>query len=298
LNDYAADDILKIVQQALSIKKDPAPLSHALQNKVLYMLFQKTSTRTSLSFSLAMQELGGHYIIQKWEDSNFTVGDVMDETRYVSDNVDMIMARLKHYQDLALMAQYSTVPIINGCCEKYHPCQAVADMTTILELFGSFNIKMLYIGVYNNVFNSLLQTLPRLGGVLYGMTPIINQASLDQATLSAAKSTGRFFELSKDDDIHAIVHEMDALYVDTWIDMEFFNDPAYQAEKQRRLDVMLPYQINEALLKDSRAVVLHDMPIHAGFEITRPIIEANIQAILKQSQNRKHAQKAIMLSLL
>jgi ornithine carbamoyltransferase len=262
------------------------------------MLFQKTSTRTSLSFAMAMTELGGDHFIQKWEDSNFTVGEVVDEVRYVSSNVDIIMARLKHNKDIVVMGEHSTVPVINGCCDKYHPCQAMADMLTIVELFDTFDIKMLYIGVRNNIFNSLILSLPRLNGTLYCLTPFTNGASIDNDALSLAKSTGRFIEIESGSSLKDIIKEIDVVYVDTWVDMEFFNDPHFQQEKQKRLDIMMPYQVNEELLKGSKARVMHDMPMHPGYEITRPVIEAHLDTILRQSKNRMHIQKAIILTLL
>jgi ornithine carbamoyltransferase len=297
LSEYSEEDIIKIVKRAQFIKGNDF-FSEVLKNKTMYMLFQKTSTRTSLSFSMAMTELGGNYFIQKWEDSNFIVGEIKDEIRYVSSNVDIIMARLKHNKDIVHMSEYSTVPVINGCCDTYHPCQALADMLTIVELFGSFNIKMLYIGVRNNVFNSLLLAFPRLGGTFYSLTPLTNKASIDTNALVLAKETGRFIDIEPGTDIKDLIKEIDVLYIDTWVDMEFFNDPQFQHEKQKRLDIMLPYQVNEELLKGSHAHVMHDMPMHPGYEITRPVIEAHMGTILRQSNNRKHAQKAVIVTLL
>ena len=124
------------------------------------MLFQKTSTRTALSFAFGMTALGGNYLIQNWQDSNFSIAEIRDEVRYVSRQADIIMARLKTNGDINLMAQYSYVPVINGCCNMYHPSQAIADLVTIKEIFGTLKIKLLYIGVKNNVLNSLADSLP------------------------------------------------------------------------------------------------------------------------------------------
>lgn len=297
LSEFSEEDLKKIIKRAQFMKENES-FSNILKDKTIYMLFQKTSTRTSLSFSMAMAELGGKFFIQKWEDSNFVVGEIMDETRYVSSNVDIIMARLKHYKDIALMGKYSTVPVINGCCDTYHPCQALADMLTIVELFGSFNIQMLYIGVRNNVFNSLILALPRLGGTFYSLTPLANEVSMDADALALAKETGRFIEIEPGSDIKNLMKKIDVVYLDTWVDMEFFNDPQFQDEKQKRLSIMLPYQVNEEFLKGSYAHVMHDMPMHPGYEITRPVIEAHMDTILRQSNNRKHVQKAVIATLL
>lgn len=297
LSEYDEDELMKIIRRAQFVKENDL-FSKVLNGKTMYMLFQKTSTRTSLSFSMAMTELGGDVFIQKWEDSNFTVGEIVDEVRYVSSNVDIIMARLKDNKDIAAMGEYSTVPVINGCCDKYHPCQAMADILTIVELFGSCEVKMLYIGVRNNVFNSLILSLPRIGGTLYSLTPFANDASIDLEALDIAERTGRFIEIESGSNIKSLMKEIDVVYVDTWLDMEFFNDPRFEEEKQKRLDIMLPYQINEELLNGNSTRVMHDMPMHPGYEITRPVIEAHMDTILRQSNNRKHVQKAIILTLL
>jgi ornithine carbamoyltransferase len=136
--DLGPDGLEVIIDRALEIKLNPAKYTKALAGKNMYMLFQKTSTRTALSFALGIKALGGGYLIQNWADSNFAVGEIQDEARYVSSQVDIIIARLKINQDLILMAKYSTVPVINGCCNMFHPSQAIADLATIKELFGSF----------------------------------------------------------------------------------------------------------------------------------------------------------------
>lgn len=291
-----------IIEKALEIKKDPSAYSGALSGKKLYMLFQKTSTRTSLSFAFGVTGLGGDYFLQKWEDSNFAVGEIRDEVRYVARHADVIMARLKNNRDINLMAEYSPVPVINGCCDKFHPCQAMADLLTIRELYGGFNIKLLYTGVRNNVLNSLMGSLPMLGGELFAATPVANVPSIDEDLYNSAVNTGRFHDIGSGSpvlhDVKDIIKEMDIIYTDTWIDMEFINDPAYEKEKTYRMDKMLPFQVNDELLKGSRAVVMHDMPMHAGYEITRDVVEKHIDTILRQAENRLYAEQSILLSLL
>jgi ornithine carbamoyltransferase len=267
----------------------------------MYMLFEKTSTRTALSFALGMQELGGRYFLQNWEDSNFTLGAIEDEVRYVARNVDVIMVRLKHHADIARMAEWSPVPVINGCCDRYHPCQGLADLLTLRELFGTLQVRVLYIGVLNNVFNALAGSLPRLGGELLALTPIVNEASLDEELLAAAKTTGRLRQLEVSEmnpaAFRALVRQVDVVYTDTWVDMEFFHNPAYAAEKERRLGLMMPFQLNEALLDGCSCRVMHDMPMHPGVEITRGVIEAHMGTILQQAENRRHAQKGVLVAM-
>lgn len=302
LSDVDTETLASLIDRALEIKTNPGQYANALEGRNMYMLFEKTSTRTFLSFSLGMTEMGGQCITQKWVDSNFSVGSIEDETRYVSRNVDVIMARLLSNDSLNLMAQYSAVPVINGCCNKYHPCQATADLMTIKELFGTFGITLLYIGIHNNVFNSLLSSLPRLGGELLSILPVINNDSFDAQLLSDAAATGKYrnidcSSLSKEN-LRSLVQQVDIVYTDTWVDMESFSDPRYQEQKADRIARMLPYQLNSDLVGNGKGIVMHDMPMHSGYEITRDVIETHIDTILLQAENRKHAQKAILLSLL
>jgi ornithine carbamoyltransferase len=299
----AVPDYLEgIINQALEIKHNPAKYSCALKGRKLYLLFQKTSTRTALSFALGMTASGGEYFMQNWQDSNFAVGEIQDEARYVACCVDIILARLKTHAAINLMAQYSSVPVINGCCDMYHPCQAIADLLTLKELFGTLKIKLLYVGVRNNVLNSLMESLPLLGGELYAAIPVVNSPSRDDELYKKALKTGRFFDLGGGNpsllETKKIAKEVDVIYTDTWVDMEFINDPQYADLKKERMEKLLPFQINAGLLQNSRALVMHDMPMHAGYEIDRQTIEAHIQTILRQAANKKYAAQSILLTLL
>jgi ornithine carbamoyltransferase len=300
--DMSPDFLEKIVDQAITLKHQPEKFGGALAGKKMYMLFQKTSTRTALSFAQGMAGLGGEYFLQNWEDSNFAVGEICDEVRYVASNVDIILARLKTSEDINLMGSYSTVPVINACCNKYHPCQAIADLITIKEKFGDFNIKLVYIGVRNNVLNSLMDSLPRLGGELIAITPLLNGPSSDDELYKTALKTGRFHDIGSGNptpgDLTKWAKEADILYTDTWIDMEFMQDPQYDQVKKERIAKMLPFQINGDILKGSKAVVMHDMPIHAGYEISRDVVENNMETILEQAGNKKYAAQSILLTLL
>jgi ornithine carbamoyltransferase len=297
-----AQYLKNILDVAQDIKKNPVEYSKSLAGKKMYMLFQKTSTRTALSFAFAMTGLGGEYFMQNWQDSNFGVGEMQDEIRYVSHNVDVIMARMKEISDIYLMAQYSTVPVIDGCSNMYHPCQAMADLLTVIEKCGTLKVNLMYIGVRNNVLNSLMDSLPKLGGKLFAVTPIVNGPSKDEAIYQSAMSTGNFFDIGngapEPGELKKLAKEMDVIYTDTWIDMEFINDKKFEGLKNERVAKMLPFQINQDLLKSTRAIVLHDMPIHAGYEISREAVEQHMPTILQQAENRKWAQMAVLLTLL
>ncbi len=296
LKDWSSGQIEELIEQSMEIKRNPERFRTALNDKSLAMIFQKTSTRTRVSFEVAMTQLGGHALYLDWRTTNFTVADVKDETRYLSRNVDCIMARLLRNSDLKAMAEASLVPVINGCDEKYHPCQAIADLMTIREKIGRLKgVKLVYIGVQNNVCNSLIVGCTKTGVEITAVTPIRNEPSLDKELIEAAEKTGLY---RKTLDVENAVKDADVVYTDTWVDMEFFLDPKFKEEKEKRIKLMMPYQINKKLLKDSKALVMHDMPIHRGYEISGEIIESERSIIYEQSENRLYTAKGILLKLL
>lgn len=300
--NFTAEELQAILDLALDMKKDPEKYSEALKGKKLYTLFEKTSTRTYLSFTTGITELGGTYYNQLWKDSNFPLGELVSEIKYVCRNVDIIMARLIKNETVEMFGKHATVPFINGCDNSYHPCQTMADALTIMEHFGDLNVKLLYIGAKNNVFNSLVEFFAKMKkGTIYGLTPLVNNTVCDEAFYEAAKATGHYVELDpvmSMEEAKKYVKDMDVLYTDTWVDMEFFNNPAYAQQKEETLAKMMPYQINDELVEGSKAIVLHDMPMHVGFEISQSVVDKNLDYILDQAENRRHAEKAIMVTLL
>jgi ornithine carbamoyltransferase len=193
------------------------------------------------------------------------------------------------------MAQASRVPVINGCDEKYHPSQAIADLITMKEKMGKLKgVKLTFIGIHNNVCNSLIEGCTKTGVKLTTVTPFINENSRDDELTEAAKKTG-LWETTLD--ARKAVKDADFVYTDTWIDMEFFTDPKFAAEKEKRLKLMMPYQVNKELLKGTSAYIMHDMPIHRGYEISGDIIEDSRSVIYEQSENRLYSAKAILLKL-
>lgn len=300
--NFSAEELKDILDLAMDMKKNPAKYSEALKGKKLYTLFEKTSTRTFLSFTTGITELGGTYYNQLWRDSNFVLGEPVSEIKYVCRNVDIIMARLVKNETVEMFGRNVTVPFINGCDNSYHPCQILADALTLMEHFGTLNVKFLYIGAKNNVFNSLVEFFSKMKqGTLYGLTPLVNDTVCDEAFYEEAKATGYYVELDPTmsmEEAKSYVKDMDVLYTDTWLDMEFFNDPAYAQTKKDIMGKMMPYQINDELLEGSKAIVLHDMPMHEGFEISQSVIDKNLDYILTQAENRRHAEKAVMVTLL
>jgi ornithine carbamoyltransferase len=294
--ELSAKQLNAFIDLGIEVKRNPEKYRKALDAKSLALIFQKTSTRTRVAFEVAMTQLGGHALYIDWRTTNFTLADVYDEAQYLSRNVDCIMARLLRNVDLQRMAAASRVPVINGCDEKYHPTQAIADLITIKEKHGKLEgAKLVYIGVHNNVCNSLIEGCTKTGVKLTTVTPIINEHACDEALMQRAKKTGLWQTTL---DAKKAVADADFVYTDTWIDMEFFTDPKFAAEKEKRLKLMMPYQINKALLKGSNAYIMHDMPIHRGYEISADAIEDNRSVIYEQAENRLYSAKAILLKLM
>ncbi len=295
LKDFSTADLNDILDKAVEIKANPGKYRTLLQYETLAMIFQKTSTRTRVSFEVAMTELGGHAIYIDWQTSNFVLSGIEYETEYLSRNVSCIMARLLHHSDLLKIMEGSQVPVINGCCETYHPCQALTDILTLKENFSGdiSKAKIVYVGVQNNVSNSLTLICHKLGIPLTLATPhiddngegqdskvqeIIQQASCVNHTISAKDA----------------VQNADFVYTDTWVDMQYFNNPAHAEEKAARLKEMMPYQINRELLQGLDCKIMHDMPIHDNYEITPEMVSDPRSIIFQQAENRLHAQKGLL----
>ena len=294
--ELSGQQLIEIIDKGIEVKHNPKKYRSALDSKSLAMIFQKTSTRTRVSFEVAMTQLGGHALYIDWRTTNFTIADVYDETQYLSRNVDCIMARLLRNSDLQVMAKASRVPVINGCDEKYHPSQAIADLMTMKEKKNRLKgVKLVYIGIHNNVCNSLIEACTKTGMQITTVTPIFNEPSRDKELLEEARKTGLWKTTT---DVKKVVKDADFVYTDTWIDMEFFQNPKFAAEKEKRIKLMKPFQINKDLLKESNAYIMHDMPIHRGYEISDDIIEGPNSIIYEQSENRLYSAKAILLKLL
>jgi ornithine carbamoyltransferase len=296
LKDWASEQIKEVIDESIEIKKNPDKYRTFLEGKSLAMIFQKTSTRTRTSFEVAMTQLGGHALYMDWRTTNLVLADIRDEIRYLSRNVDCVMARLLKHSDLKAMAEASRVPVINGCDEKYHPCQAISDLMTIKEKKGCLEgLKLVYIGIHNNVCNSLIVGCTKVGMKITTVTPMVNEPSFDKELIEKAKRTGLYKTTTN---AKEAVKDCDVVYTDTWVDMEFFVDPKFKEEKEKRIKLMMPYQLNKELLKDSDALIMHDMPIHRGYEISEDMIESPNSIIYDQSENRLYSAKGILLKLL
>jgi ornithine carbamoyltransferase len=295
LRDWSGKEIKEIIDLALKIKKAPQNYAISLKNKTLVMIFQKTSTRTRISFEAGMTQLGGHAIFLEWGKSNLPLTSTKYEIKYISRNSDFIMARVMKHEDLLKMEAGSEVPLINGCDDKFHPSQIVSDLMTIKEKRGKLEgAKLVYVGVHNNVANSLVEGCTKVSVQVTLVTPIVNKPSYDEKIIKEAKKTGL---LKQTLNLKEALSDADFVYLDTWVDMEFFNDPAFKEEKEKRTKLMIPYQLNRKALKGLSPMIMHDMPIHVGYEIEDELVESPNSIIFDQAENLLHTRKALLLTL-
>jgi len=290
--------IESVVDLAIDIKKKPDKYSGALKQKTLAMVFQKSSTRTRLSFETGMTKLGGHGIFIDWRTTQLALGGVPDEAKVISRYADAIMVRPLKHETVAAFASTSRVPVINGLCEKYHPCQALADVLTIKEKKGKLNgVKVTYVGIGNNVSNSLSYACAMTGADFTLCVPEKDPDSHDDEQQKKLKASGRYHE---EPDVAKAVKGADILYTDTWVNMEFFNDPKFAPEKARREHVFMPYQLNKAMLEKAgpQAFSMHDMPAHIGYEIDEYALRGPRSLAFDQAENRMWAQMALLIKLL
>ncbi|GAA4215785.1 hypothetical protein [Microbispora amethystogenes] len=296
LREFTGEQLDALVRKALEIKRNPEAYRSALAGKGLLLLMQKTSTRTVLAFTAAVHQMGGYAVRLNWDESNFAISPLDLEARYISTTADAVMARLRSFDDIAALAASSSIPVVNGCCSRYHPSQVVADCLTVLETAGRLEgTRLAYVGVHNNVTNSLLAGCTRLGMRVNLVTPLRHDGAIDDELVAEAEATGL---VGRFDTVAAAAAESDFVYTDTWVDMEHFDDPDYQEEKRHRIKLMSPFQLNRENLGGADPWIMHDMPIHPGYEISRDLVDAPKSVIFQQAENRLYAAKAILHELM
>ncbi len=292
LRELDGDELEGLVELGLEMKRDPGAYADAFPRRGLLLLMQKTSTRTTLSFAAAIAQLGGWHLKLDWDDSNFSISPIRHEARYVSRNCDAIMARLKTFEDLSELARHATIPVINGCCTRHHPSQALADLITLREVAGKLDgVSLTYVGVHNNVTNSLLVACTRVGVRLGLVTPMVNEPAWDQELVDEARATGL---VTTYDSVREAAAASDFIYTDTWVDMEWFTDASYGEERERRTKLMAPYQLSAENLDGADVRVMHDMPMHPGFEIDEELIDDPRSIMFDQAENRLYSAKALL----
>lgn len=287
-------DLVGILELATSIKnrtKAGEPYE-PLRGKSLAMIFEKSSTRTRVSFEVGMTQLGGHALFLSPNDLQIGRGEtIADTARVLSRYVDGIMYRAFKSENVRELARHATVPVINGLDDKEHPCQIIADLLTVEEHKGKpEGLKLAYVGDGNNVCNSLLIGCAEVGmhmaaGVPKGYEP---DAHLLSEARRIAQDTAARIEVVHDP-FEAVSHA-DVLYTDVWVSM------GMEKEKEERERRFLPYQVNEKLVRAAKpdAVVMHCLPAHRGLEITDEVVDGPHSIVFDEAENRLHAQKAIL----
>ena len=294
LLDLSTEEITGILDLADQLKyerKHNIP-HELLKGQTLGMIFQKSSTRTRVSFETGMYQLGGHALFLSSRDLQIGRGEpVQDTARVLSRYLDGIMIRTFEQKEVEDLAKFGSIPVINGLTDFCHPCQVLADLMTIREKFGSFSgLKMCFIGDGNNMANSLI-----VGGLKVGMNVAVatpDGYKPDGAVLEFTKGYGDKFALETDPFMAA--SGADILITDTWTSM------GEEAEKEERKKIFKDYQINRQLLAaaNAGAMVQHCLPAYRGQEITEEVFEEHADEIFNEAENRLHAQKAVMVELM
>ena len=264
---------------------------HLLKGKTLGMIFQKSSTRTRVSFETGMYQLGGQALFLSNRDLQIGRGEpVQDTARVLSRYLDGIMIRTFEQKEVEDLAKYGSIPIINGLTDYCHPCQVLADLMTIREHKNTFDgLKFCFIGDGNNMANSLI-----VGAITMGMECAIAcpaDYKPDAEIIKWASENGKF---TCSDDILACAKDADVIYTDVWASM------GQEQEKAEREKIFKNYQINDEVMAAAHddAMVLHCLPAHRGEEITAEVFEAHADEIFDEAENRLHAQKAVLVKLL
>lgn len=298
INDLTNDEIIDLLDLADKLKQqNKAGIEHkVLTGKTLGMIFAKSSTRTRVSFEVGMYQLGGHALFLSSNDIQLGRGEtIADTARVMSRFLDGIMIRTFDHQDVLDLADFGSIPIINGLTDLMHPCQALADLMTIREHKGSLKgLKMAYLGDGNNMANSLLQAASLCGMSIAVATPAdysCDDACIEQAKKNAATHGS---EVIITTDAKQAVIGADVIYTDTWVSM------GQEAEKAARIEIFSDYQVNDKLmsLADSKAIFMHCLPAYRGLEVTEEVLEGPGSVIFDEAENRLHAQKAVMVRLM
>lgn len=296
-SDLSARDLRFLLDLALSLKADPYRFRTFLQNDGIVLYFNKPSTRTRISFEVAVTRLGAQPISVGTQDLQLGRGETLEDTaKMVSRYARAFVIRTHKDSDLDAVAKAATVPVVNALTNGHHPCQSLADLMTLREQFGQLQgLRLAYVGDGNNVAKSLME-----GAALSGMdfaiasppSYCISGEALALGQKLAAQNGGRVS--STEDPIEA-VKGADCVYTDVWLSM---GDP--EQEKAARMNALRPYQVNQALMNHAkdRAVFMHCLPAHRGEEVTSEVIDSPYSVVLDEAENRLHTSVAVLYALI
>ena len=292
INELNKNELLGIIENAIKLKKDlkKGISKPILKNKTLAMIFQKPSTRTRVSFETGMFQLGGHALSLSADDLQLKRGETIEDTaKTLSRYVDIIMARVYSHDEVEILAKNSTVPVINGLSDSFHPCQILADLMTIKEKKKKLEgLKLAWIGDGNNVCNSMIYGCAKTSIDIKIATPKGYEPNAD-----IIKESKKFIDVQLLTDPISAVKEADVVVTDTFVSI-------HHQVTDRTKDFLPRFQVNSNLMKkaDHEAIFLHCLPAKRGQEVTGDVIDGPQSVIWDEAENRLHAQKALMASLL
>ena len=298
LHDLTKEEISALLELSIKLKDETKKgiEHHLLKGKTLVMIFSKSSTRTRVSFEVGMTQLGGYPLFLSANDIQLGRGETIYDTAKVLERyLDGIMIRTFSHDDVIELAEHADIPVINALTDLLHPCQVLADLQTIYEKKGTLEgLKFAYIGDGNNMANSIMYGCGKMGldcaiGCPEGYEP---DAEVTENAKDDFKKSGANLLITADP-VEAIKNA-DIVYTDTWVSM------GQESEKAERQKLFMPYQIDEKLFKNAKsdAIFMHCLPAYRGFEVTPEVIDGPNSVIFDEAENRLHAQKAIMATLM
>lgn len=298
IGELSKKEILKILSLSESIKKRGRDLSYQpLKGKTLGMIFEKNSTRTRVSFEVAMWQLGGYGLYLNKSDLQLGRGETIEDTaRVLSRYVDGIMIRAYYHEDVKKLASFASVPVINGLTDYEHPCQALADLFTIYEKKRRLSgLKLAFIGDgCNNMANSLIFGCAKVGMDIAVASPKGYQPGKDVLNKAEKDSLMNNSKIIVTENVMEAAENADVIYTDVWTSM------GQEKEAEERKKVFSGYQVNGQILKKAKkdVIVMHCLPAHRGEEITDEVLDGPNSVVFDQAENRLHVQKAILISLM
>ena len=295
-HDLTADQTAGLFDLTAKVKADPKNYSSALEGKSLAMIFQKSSTRTRVSFEVGMFQLGGQGLFLSSGDIQLGRGETIADTAQVlSRYVHGIMARTYAHDDVVQLARHGSVPVINGLTDLLHPCQAMADYFTLREVFGDLRgRKLAYLGDGNNVAHSLLLAAPKVGMDITVATPSGFEPDSAIVDMAQSEALGAGIKIEVTNDPAAAAIDASAVYTDVWASM------GQEEDAERRLALFQGFMVDGEVLSKAlpEAVFLHCLPCHREEEVSAAVADGPQSRIFDQAENRLHVQKAIMLWLM
>lgn len=298
IHDLSPDQITSIFSLAGKLKQElkSGIEHHILKGKTLGMIFLKSSTRTRVSFETGMYQLGGNALFLSSSDIQLGRGETIRDTAGVlSRYLDGIMIRTYKQSDIEELAEYASIPVINGLTDLMHPCQALADIFTLFEIKGTLKgLKVSYVGDGNNVAHSLLHICAKLGLDISVATPSgceCDEKIVQQAQETAESSRSRILITNK---IEEAVWNSDLVYTDTWVSM------GQESEKEKKYKIFSGYQVTTGVMSMAKpdAVFMHCLPAYRGYEVSEEVIDGPQSVVFDQAENRLHVQKAVMALLM